>query len=261
MGSVQWVDRASWGADPLRVVAGHAAPHAQFSRLVSHHTVMTQLDWDSDAFVWGDLDDICAYMRALQRARPDLGLEVPYNFVIFPGETDDDCVVCEGRGWGRTGAHTSGMNSSAYGVAWAGDFTEYPPTPGMIAGVRWLGAQLADPIGAAPTIGHCDAAATACPGAAAIGALAQMQPPFTTITPSHAILEGLLVSNNSFQLIGDGGLVITFVPGQRSVSLGGLAGVHVALNSSGAAPVAGYVPQDELIDFAERWDNSVDCAR
>lgn len=164
--TVTYLSRDDWGAGPL--TAGSAAPHRQFVGLIIHHTVMDY---------WGDP---VAYMRRLQKVRPDLSNDVPYSFVIMPGATHDDCVVAEGRGFGRTGAHTVGYNSTAYGVSFAGNFTDNPPTRGMLEGVRWIGRRLADPINALHTLGHRDTGyGTACPGDATVPLLGFLQPPFT----------------------------------------------------------------------------------
>lgn len=252
-----FLDRAAWHADLSLPRLGHVVPRAQFVGLVAHHTVIVMPDWDHDGIIDGDLDDIRRYMQHLQIARPDLGLDVPYSFVVFRGVDEYDHIVCEGRGFDRTGAHTAGFNSSRYGVALAGDFTSVAPTIGMLAGVRWIGAQLDDPVGARPTLGHCDTKATACPGAMAYPLLDRVQPPFTPAPPAHQPLdmEALLVATSAFQLIG--GNVYAFVPGQRALNMGGLASVHVELNRSGVAPVAGNVPSDELEEFVRRWDAAV----
>lgn len=183
MGSLRWIDRDEWGQDITLQRCGHLVPHTQFVQLFVHHTVIVQRDWDGDGYLNGDLDDIYAYMRSLQTARPDLGLDVPYSFVVFPGAEAGDGIVCEGRGWARTGAHTIDHNSTSYGVAFAGDMTDWPPTPGMLAAVRWVGEGLADPYNALPTKGHRDVYATACPGAMAYPLLDLVQPPFTTAPP------------------------------------------------------------------------------
>ncbi|MCP3856062.1 MAG: N-acetylmuramoyl-L-alanine amidase, partial [Actinomycetia bacterium] len=129
----------------------------------------------------GDLDDIAAYMRRLQTVRPDLGPEVPYSFVVFAGDGPLDVVVCEGRGRGRTGAHTAGHNSTSYGVAYAGNTEDEPVTAGMEEGVRWVGrTMLDDPEGARPTAGHWQSKATACQGRNGKAVQDRQQPPFTT---------------------------------------------------------------------------------
>lgn len=172
-----FLDRAGWGGGP--VASGHLVPEAQFVGLVEHHTVIVLPDYDHDGMTAGDLDDAIRYMQALKVARPDLGPDVPYSFVVFEGATPNDCIVGEGRGRGITGAHTIGYNSTRYGCAWAGDYTSKSPTPGMYEGLRWIGrTMLVDPGQAVPTLQHRDVYQTACPGASSV-APSPAQPPFT----------------------------------------------------------------------------------
>ncbi|HEY1119909.1 MAG TPA: hypothetical protein VGE43_19495 [Acidimicrobiales bacterium] len=191
-----YASRDDWGGGPVR--SGHSAPLEQFVGMVLHHTVFVLTDYDRDGFLRGDVDDVCRYMRVLQTARPDLGSEVPYSWVIFPGSSDATCIIAEGRGAGRTGAHTAGLNSSRYAWAIAGNTdADMPITPGMVAGMRWLAAQvLTDPEHAVPTIGHQQAPpyiqngqnlnATGCPGHNGLEHLAELQPPFTATAPTAA---------------------------------------------------------------------------
>ncbi len=162
---IVWIERLQWGAGP--VTLGVAAPHEQFRRLTIHHTV---------APCYGtDVATVVAYMKRLQTSRPDLGLEVPYSFVVFEGPTPEDAYIAVGRGWCRTGAHTAGYNSTTYGVALAGDYTDRAPSPGQLAAIREIGRHITDP---EPTWGHRDSYATACPGDSAYPLLDQLQPPF-----------------------------------------------------------------------------------
>lgn len=189
-----YLARVDWGANPLHVQTGHAIDEAQVVGVVEHHTVFALRDWDSDGILRGDLDDIRRYMRVLQHARPDLGDEVPYSWVIFAGTSDDRCVIAEGRGRGRSGAHTAGLNSTRYAFAIAGNTdADQPVTTGMIAGMRWLAATvLVDPEHAVPAIGHQQAPpyyskganlnATGCPGRQGMSVLPQLQPPYR-LTP------------------------------------------------------------------------------
>lgn len=163
-----YLSRAQWGAHPS--TSGHTVPQAQFNRLVIHHTVMP--------FTAGD--DIIGYMRRLQDVRPDLGDDVPYSFVVFPTKNDLDFVVAEGRGWFRTGAHTVGYNSSAYGVALPGNFQDAQPTVGQLMGIRWVGSKLFNPAYALPTLGHRDVYRTACPGDHMYQYMDRIQPSFIT---------------------------------------------------------------------------------
>lgn len=182
MSKVTYLTRADWGAGPLG--SGHVVPHNQFVGLVVHHTVIVLPDYDHDLLVAGDLDDCVEYMRRLQHARPDLGDEVPYSFVGFEGATDGEVIVAEGRGFGVTGAHTIGYNSTRYGYALAGDYTNHAPTSGQWEGARLIGRQLDDPINAQPTLEHRDVYATQCPGAST-PAPALAQPPFLPPFPDQ----------------------------------------------------------------------------
>lgn len=161
----------------------HPRPHSAFKALRLHHTVSAARDVDRDGAIAGDLGDLAAFMRELQVARPDLGLEVPYSFVVAPGPTPDVGVVCEGRGFGRVGAHTAGQNSSTYGVALVGNRSKIQVSPGELAAVRWVGHRLADPVAAGPTLGHRDLKATECPGDFAYARLGELQPPFIDPAP------------------------------------------------------------------------------
>ena len=168
--------RKEWGAKRLPRL-GYVVKKYQFRGLVIHHTVSVVKDWDSDGFVRGDLDDVFRFMRELQTIRPDLGLDVPYSWVVFPGETDDDAIVCEGRGETRTGAHTKGFNSTRWGVAIAGNTSVDPITRGMERAILEVGAKLsAEDL--RPTIGHRDTKATECPGESAYAALPRLQPEY-----------------------------------------------------------------------------------
>jgi hypothetical protein len=164
--TVTTLSRTQWGGGALK--AGHLVDHHQFRGIVAHHTVM--------AAPRPDIDDIITYMRRLQKARPDLGLEVPYSFVVFRGPSNSDCVVAEGRGFGVTGAHTSGLNSTRYGVAYAGNASVDPITPGVLAGYRWVGRRISGT--AVATIGHRDTKSTECPGHHLYAQLDEIQPPF-----------------------------------------------------------------------------------
>lgn len=172
------IGRDDWGGGPLR--RGNLVDTARFVGLVVHHTVMVMRDYDGDGFLRGDLDDVKRYMKALQVARPDLGSEIPYSWVVFHGEHDDDVIVAEGRGFGVTGAHTTGYNSTRYGVAYAGNASEEPITDGVLEGYRWVGRHLDAPAGAEPTIGHRDTKSTECPGDNLYAQLGEIQPPFAT---------------------------------------------------------------------------------
>jgi hypothetical protein len=214
-----YLTRRDWGASPLTPTAGYPIATGQVVGAVEHHTVMVLPDYDGDGYSRGDLDDILRYMRQLQRARPDLGNEVPYTFVLFPGTTDATCVVAEGRGLGRTGAHTAGLNSTRIAIAVAGNTdADAPLTDGMVRGFRWVCSwALDDPAGAVATIGHQQAPpyfqngvnlnATACPGRDGMANLPKLQPPFTIDDPAPAEEDDDMLAEDRQQLYAIAGVV------------------------------------------------------
>jgi len=114
-----YLSRADWGADPRYPRLGYAVPAAQRTEAIVHHTVV--VDNDATKNVWETLDEVKAKMRQLQVIRPELGLDVPYNFVGFL-MSDGTLVVCEGRGPYLTGAHTYAHNTSGIGLSLQGNF-------------------------------------------------------------------------------------------------------------------------------------------
>lgn len=169
-GTLTLIERKDWDNSRLGR-KGYQVKNAQFRHLVLHHTVTL---WHDES---PELGQEIEHMRKLQTIRPDLGLDVPYSFVLFEQQSPLDVVIGEGRGFGRTGAHTAGHNSSAYGCALAGNYDARPMSVGQIEGLRWIGSHIeGDP---RPTMGHRDYKSTACPGGKAYAQLALIQPPFT----------------------------------------------------------------------------------
>jgi len=122
-----------------RVSAGQAGyalvPRSRRYYNITHHTV--GVDSDATKNVWENLDEIRFMTKRLQLIRPDLGADVPYNAVVFPAILDGQyvLVVCEGRGYDRSGAHTAGalptsalpypynyFNVGGFASSWAGNF-------------------------------------------------------------------------------------------------------------------------------------------
>lgn len=170
-GTLTYMSRSDWGAGPL--TRGHQVPESQFSGIFLHHTVI------EDPWTPGVIESIIQYMKVLQASRPDLGSEVPYSWVVLEGATRKDVVVCEGRGPGRTGAHTKGYNSSNYGVA-IGDDTRFEAvSEGMVLGIRWIGSRFLTGTQNA-TRKHSDVYATLCPGSGGDDIMGSIQPPFKT---------------------------------------------------------------------------------
>lgn len=191
--TVHVLSRDDWGADPQHPRRGHPLGPTNRTEVFIHHTVIV----DNDATVneWESRDEVTARLRQLQTIRPDLGLDVPYNFVAFC-MADGDLLLGEGRGLGRTGSHTAGHNRSALGIAFEGNF-ELEPLPvhfdaQLDALAGWL-RELRDDHGFSElgtvqpddpqrqVFGHRDVKATACPGDHLFARLRRIR--FVDLTP------------------------------------------------------------------------------
>ena len=167
-----YLNRAEWGARTDIPRLGHPVPRTARTEAIIHHTVV--IDSDATPNRWETRAEVETKMRQLQTIRPDLGLDVPYNFVAFL-MADGSMIVCEGRGLDRTGAHTHAHNTSGVATAFQGNF-QLPITVGsyMPHISRWLGWLKFDngmtnlgsshPPGSI-AYGHRDLSSTSCPGA------------------------------------------------------------------------------------------------
>ena len=183
--TVTHLTRDDWGAGP--VFAGHEIDSADVIAWALHHVVFILQDWDGDGIRHGDLDDIIRYMRTLQTSRPDLNSEVPYSVVVFAGVDELSAVICDGRGEGRSGAHTACHNHEKYAWSIGSNTEDEPVTPGMVAAMRWIAGEWTPHV-TEPTIGHKDHDpcmgpngnyhATGCPGPGGDLVLPDLQPPF-----------------------------------------------------------------------------------
>lgn len=180
-----FIARPAYGNTPAPTV-GYPIDLKQVRGLVVHHDV---IPFDRHA---GDvLAEARAHAAHLITARPDLGHDWPYSFGLAPDVADPDhTIIVEGRGFGRSGAHTAGWNSTRYGVVLFGDYRTDRITPGQVRGARWLGAQLFRSQDAAITWGHHDAPgnATECPAMHGEDLVTLAQPPFTAA--DIAIFQG-----------------------------------------------------------------------
>lgn len=120
-----FVSRSSWNPGPQPRLGATVPRHVR-DRVFIHHTDTE--DTDTSPNIWETEAKIFAKMRFLQTCRPDLGLDVPYNFVAFMTTLNDGLYICEGRGEDRDGAHTKGYNTKGVAVSFAGDF-EAQSTP------------------------------------------------------------------------------------------------------------------------------------
>lgn len=156
-------DRSDWGENTSLPRLGYNVPAGFRSEVIFHHTVI--IDDDASQNVWETEDEVKHEMRRLQIVRPDLGLDVPYNFVLFLMD-DGRVILCEGRGLYRTGAHTHGHNTSGVAISLHGDFDNFMvvlPTTKFSRICGWLKYEMGL-TGLHGIYGHQDFAQTACPG-------------------------------------------------------------------------------------------------
>lgn len=127
-----FVSRSTWGADPARPRLGAKVARTARTHVFIHHTV--RVDKDATPCIWESEGEIFGEMKGLQICRPDLGLDVPYNFVAFlTALNGGGLYICEGRGEDRDGAHSKGHNTAAIAVSFAGDFHNGPVPAAEIA--------------------------------------------------------------------------------------------------------------------------------
>lgn len=120
-----FVSRNEWSPNGDHPRLGAIVPRDRRTHVFIHHTDMED-EGDGTPNVWESEARMFAMMRDLQVCRPDLGLDVPYNFIAFISSINDGLYICEGRGEDRAGAHTKGHNTAAIAVSFAGSFENRP---------------------------------------------------------------------------------------------------------------------------------------
>jgi hypothetical protein len=168
------LSRSDWHANPAHPPLGNNVARSKRREVFIHHTDIVDDDATKNEFE--DLAEVKSRMRGLQITRPDLGLDVPYNFVAFC-MSNGDLVLGEGRGLDRSGAHTIGHNHSAIAISFEGDFEHLSLPSNFDAQVTavggWLRARREQdgfvnlgvdrPLGR-EVFGHRDVKSTDCPG-------------------------------------------------------------------------------------------------
>ncbi|MBW4707809.1 N-acetylmuramoyl-L-alanine amidase [Roseobacter sp. YSTF-M11] len=118
---LNFFSRKEWVTNTVLPRLGGRVDRSDRTHVFIHHTVTP--DSDSTPNIWENEEETFARMRQLQVIRPELGLDVAYNFVAFI-MANGDLNICEGRGEDRTGAHTKGHNTRAIAVSFAGNFED-----------------------------------------------------------------------------------------------------------------------------------------
>lgn len=131
-----YLDRDDWGADsqyPRLGGADDPRSHHRPFRFIApsertvvpeHHSVM--VDNDATKNIWENLPEIISKQQQVQVIRPDLGMDVPYSDCLY-FMPNGRIIVCEGRGFIRSGAHTIGYNITGYGLCFMGNFQDFGP--------------------------------------------------------------------------------------------------------------------------------------
>jgi hypothetical protein len=142
---VRIVSRAEWGAAAAR--SQTRLDPARVTRFVLHHTTGRYAGPQT-------VRQIQAFHQGPERKWACIG----YNFLIAP-----DGTIFEGRGWGLTGAHARGYNSTSIGVAFIGDGRQ-PVPDAALQSIVWLAGEADRRFGRLDRVGHRDVGSTVCPG-------------------------------------------------------------------------------------------------
>lgn len=116
--NILYLDREDWQEHTELPLLGSIVPLQEREYAIMHHTVV--IDPDPTPNIRETLAEVKAQMRRLQTIRPDLGLDVPYSYVVFL-MAGGWIVICEGRGRYRRGAHTKYYNRRGIGMAIQGN--------------------------------------------------------------------------------------------------------------------------------------------
>lgn len=158
------ISRKRWGA---RYKAGFGARALPTRDAWLHHTVAAHpdlafRDLNGDAL---DDDEVAAMRQVEAIGQSRFGAGVSYNLVVMPSGR-----IYEGCGVDRVGAHTAGRNTTAMGIALAGDYSNRVPAAVQVDALVWLlqqGAQNGWLDAPKFDGGHRDLKSTSCPGAKA----------------------------------------------------------------------------------------------
>lgn len=163
--------RADWGA---RYGRGHAKPGPK-PWVVAHHTSRP------DVACGCGVAEEKKIVRSIEgnHSRPTNEGGQGWNGIAYGHLIFQSGHVYEGRGWGRTGAHTKGRNSTSHGVCFVVDGDAHELTPAAVGAFRELvgiGIGTGEIAPDATLIGHRDAWATACPGDLVYAQLPELWP-------------------------------------------------------------------------------------
>lgn len=165
----RFISRADWGAQYGR---GRVTDGAK-TRFVVHHDGVDRLkpasSLDDEIRLWRKFEEFHA--SGLTAAEPRIAFI--WGVMPFSGR------IFEGTGWGHIGAHTAGLNSSAYGVCIPTDGAKVIPSRACIDSVTALraeGVRLGHLSPRHAVSGHQDHGKPSCPGPLIYAALVTAAP-------------------------------------------------------------------------------------
>ena len=180
--------RGDWGAT---IDAGYPLDPSTIRNWGLHHTVGPSPRGETLSIL---LDRITIAMRSLETNHTALAPPgIPYSWLPFKGMHDRQCILAEGRGSYRTGAHTACNNSTTLAWSLPGNYDLEPVSPAQVVAMRWIAAR-DTPHVTGKALGHqqypfCPMPgggnyhATACPGKGGLAVLDQLQPPYQLPAP------------------------------------------------------------------------------
>lgn len=120
------IPRAKWGARHGR--GSDVSGNLPWGEVVAHTEAVTRSPTSSPETEAQWVRNVERY-HAVDRGWTGIG----YSFLIGPSG-----AIFEGRGWGRSGAHTESRNSTAAGVCFLGHGDNQPATEAQWSSFRWL---------------------------------------------------------------------------------------------------------------------------
>ena len=121
------ITRNEWGAKHGR--GNDVSAKLPWGEVVIHTEAGAQRSPASETVEKGWIRNIEGF-----HAGPSRGWDgIAYSFLIAPSGR-----IFEGRGWGRSGAHTEGRNSTAAAICFLGHGDKWPATEAQWASARWL---------------------------------------------------------------------------------------------------------------------------
>jgi peptidoglycan recognition protein len=138
---VKIIPRSQWGS---RYGRGHdASSKLPWAEVVVHTEAgaLRPQDWTelaNNAAAYAALNASASEVQRIQAIERFHSVTRGWDGIGYSFLITFDGTIFEGRGWGRTGAHTEGRNSTAAGVCFIGHGDLQPATASQWASAEWL---------------------------------------------------------------------------------------------------------------------------